>query len=318
MAPSARLILDSSLRNLDFLLAQKPILDLVSWTIKAFYLLSSISILIVRLTPVLRERFLDYGVRAPTGTAVQYPTPGDNTKKPSASLPFLDFLATLTVPHSWFTHFYVLCVICSVFLFQQDVWCRMTFPARVSSQALLLQGGRRLLECLCYHRKSNSRMWVGHYLVGLAFYFFTNFAILLDGVDWSHWDPTHPNNGKNVNSEGLLQRLLFGSFFALASYSQSLSHYYLFKLKKYTLPDNHGFKYFIAPHYTAECVLYASLAVIAAPPGNYVHWNLFCALVFVAVNLGVTADGTKQWMLTKFPDRRREIRLRRKLIPFLW
>lgn len=313
----ARLNLDSFLRNLDFLLAQRPIFDLVSWTIKAFYLLSSLSILIVRLTPALRERFLDYGARAPIVTQ-EDPKPGERSKKSSAGLQFLDFLATLNVPHAWFTHFYVLCVACSVFLIQQDIWSRMAFPARMASQTLLLQGGRRLLECLFYHRKSNSRMWVGHYLIGLAFYFFTNFAVLLDGVDWSNCDRPHSRSGKIINSEGLMQRLLFGGFFAHASYSQSLSHHYLSKLKKYTLPDSHGFKYFIAPHYTAECVVYASLAVIAAPPGHFVNWNLFCALIFVAVNLGVTADGTKRWMLTKFPDRRSDIELRRKLIPFLW
>jgi len=152
-------------------------------------------------------------------------------------------------------------------------------------------------------------MWVGHYLIGLAFYFFTNFALLLDGIDWSNMDRLNSNGGRKIIS------LLF---FVLASYSQLMSHYYLSKLEKYTLPDNQGFKYLIAPHYTAECVLYASLAAIAAPPGQFVNWNLCCAFIFVVVNLGVTADGTKRWMLTKFPDQSSEIQRRWKLVPFFW
>jgi 3-oxo-5-alpha-steroid 4-dehydrogenase 3 len=316
----ARLNLESSesfLRNLSSLLAQKPIFDLVSRAIKAFYLLSSVLILIVRLIPALRERFLDYGPRGQTATStvtIEDPKRGEGPKRPSVSIRFLDCLATFTVPHSWFTHFYVLCVACSIVQCQHDVRSRMPFPARVASGALLLQGCRRLLECLFYNRRSHSRMWIGHYLIGLAFYFFTNLAIFLDGIDWSHWDRPNSKGGKMINPE----QVVFVIFFAQAFYSQSISHHYLFKLKKYTLPDQHGFRYFIAPHYTAECVLYISLAVIAAPPGYFVNWNLFCALIFVAVNLGVTADGTKRWMLAKFPDHRTEIESRRKLIPILW
>lgn len=316
----ARLKLESLepfLRNLSALLAQKPIFDLVSQAIKAFYLLSSLLILIVRLTPALRERFLDYGARGQTATSPvtrEAQKRGEGPKRPSAGVQFLDCLTTLTVPHSWFTHFYVLCVVCSIFQCQHDVRSRMPFPSRVASGALLLQGCRRLLECLFYNRRSNSRMWIGHYLIGLAFYFFTNLAIFLDGIDWSHWDRPNSNSGKMIGPA----RVMFVIFFAQAFYRQSISHHYLFKLKKYTLPDEHGFRYLIAPHYTAECVLYGSLAVIAAPPGHFINWNLLCALIFVAVNLGVTADGTKRWMLAKFPDRRFEIESRRKLIPVLW
>lgn len=311
--------LETFLRSLSSLLAQKTIFDLVSLCIKAFYLLSALAILIVRLVPELRNRFLDYGARGQVASGTTQDPKRDEKQKLEASsigLQLLDVLEKLTVPHSWFIHFYILAVGGSLLQFQHDVRSHMSPPALVASGAFLLQGCRRLLECLLYNRQSKSRMWVGHYVIGLAFYFFTNLAIFIDGVDWVNYrDETSPNRGHNSLQS---VRFVFVYCFLHASYRQAILHRYLFKLKKYTLPNEHGFTSLIAPHYTAECVLYGALAVIAAPPGSIINWNLVCALIFVAVNLGVTADGTKRWMLSKFPDRRIDIERRWNLIAMLW
>jgi 3-oxo-5-alpha-steroid 4-dehydrogenase 3 len=69
----------------------------------------------------------------------------------------------------------------------------------------------------------------------------------------------------------------------------------------------------------AECGIYLSLVLLQAPDEQgRSNWSLLCALVFVIVNLGVTADETKKWMMAKFPERRKEIEMRWRMIALLW
>lgn len=92
--------------------------------------------------------------------------------------------------------------------------------------------------------------------------------------------------------------------FLLASVLQNGCHRYLSSLKKYSLPENGLFRHIVCPHYTCECVLYAALALGAAPEGRLLNRTLLCALVFAATNLGVTAKRTKDWYAAKFgPDK---------------
>lgn len=49
-----------------------------------------------------------------------------------------------------------------------------------------------------------------------------------------------------------------------------------------------------------ECLIYLSLAIVTAPRGFILNKTIFCGLVFVAVNLGVTAQITKEWYAEKF------------------
>jgi len=71
----------------------------------------------------------------------------------------------------------------------------------------------------------------------------------------------------------------------------------------YKLPTHPAFSNLIAPHYTAECLIYVSLAIVAAPQRAWLNWTLVCAMVFVVVNLGITADGTKSWYVSKFEEK---------------
>jgi 3-oxo-5-alpha-steroid 4-dehydrogenase 3 len=74
----------------------------------------------------------------------------------------------------------------------------------------------------------------------------------------------------------------------------------LASLKKYTLPSEGWFRYIICPHYTSECLVYLAIAWIAAPHGQIFNRSILGALMFVAVNLGATAKGTKAWYEQKF------------------
>lgn len=88
--------------------------------------------------------------------------------------------------------------------------------------------------------------------------------------------------------------------FILASGIQHDCHVYLASLPKYTLPIHPIFQSFICPHYTAECLIYLSLAFIAAPKGALINRTMFTAFVFVSANLTVTAATSKDWYERKF------------------
>lgn len=88
--------------------------------------------------------------------------------------------------------------------------------------------------------------------------------------------------------------------FLIASGVQHDCHQHLFSLKKYSLPTHPVFRTIVCPHYTAECAIYLSLALLAAPPGEFVNKTLLCTVFFVIVNLGVTAGTTKKWYMQKF------------------
>jgi len=121
-----------------------------------------------------------------------------------------------------------------------------------------------------------------------------------------------------------LRSVVSVALFFLASGMQYSCHAHLASLKKtsskegggYQLPQHPAFARIVAPHYTAECGLYLALAIFAAPHGAWVNWTLMCALVFVGVNLGVTANGTKAWYESKFGKKAVEGKWR--IIPFVF
>jgi len=84
----------------------------------------------------------------------------------------------------------------------------------------------------------------------------------------------------------------------------------------YKLPTHPLFQSFIAPHYTAECFIYLSLTILAAPRGQWINATLASALVFVVVNLGVTARGTRAWYEKRFG--RESVEGKWNLIPFVY
>ena len=88
--------------------------------------------------------------------------------------------------------------------------------------------------------------------------------------------------------------------FILASGVQHDCHAYLASLPRYTLPIHPVFQSFICPHYTAECLIYLSLAFIAAPKGALINRTMFTVFVFVSANLTVTATTSKEWYERKF------------------
>lgn len=266
----------------------------------------------------LRSRFLAYGPRANPASISTGSAP-PRAQNPSAeSKGFLDYLATWQVPHSYFTHFYVASVLSSVFWVAQLLSRGVVFQAiasRVSEDhqrhsmsltqlviccvLLAIQGSRRLWECFVFSKPSSSQMWFMHWLLGLGFYLAAGVAIWIEGsgtlltknLTLAHLQMTNAPN---------LRTFFLIPLFLVASGLQHDSHHYLYSLKKYTLPEHPMFRGVVCPHYGAECIIYLSLALLAAPRGEWVNKTMLSCLAFVAVNLGLTARNTKTWYAQKF------------------
>lgn len=104
--------------------------------------------------------------------------------------------------------------------------------------------------------------------------------------------------------------------FILASGVQHDCHVYLASLKKYTLPEDQPFRTIVCPHYTAECFIYLSMAIVAAPRGQVLNGTLLGALGWVVSNLGVTADSTRKWYVGKFGAEKLQGRWR--MMPYIY
>jgi 3-oxo-5-alpha-steroid 4-dehydrogenase 3 len=226
----------------------------------------------------------------------------------------LDFLQALTVPHSYFTHFYIVSLACSLFW----AWARLgegNLPTTttVAWLLMLLQGARRTLESYTYSSNSKSRMWFGHWILGLLFYVTINAAIFLD-------DDSKPASPSHAPPSGNWKLWLLPPLILTCHVLQHSYHAYLYRLRiqnsTYQLPSHPLFPNLLCPHYTCETVIYLLLSLLAAPPGRSVNWTLACGTVFVVVNLGVTAAGTKVWYEERFG--RQNVRGRKRMVPYIW
>ncbi|OJJ70590.1 hypothetical protein ASPBRDRAFT_128170 [Aspergillus brasiliensis CBS 101740] len=301
--------------------------------LRAFFLLASCTILSVSILPdSLHSRFIPYGARTTSTVDSQSTPPASPPSSPAARA--LDYAASLTVPHSYFTQFYIASVLASVFWAAQLLCQGVVFQAlatRISPDHLhqsmsvhqvflcwalmLIQGARRLYECKAFAKPSSSRMWFVHWLVGLAFYLAVSIALWIEGAGALLSHKVVLDDVK-VTIAPSLRTFVCIPLFLITSGIQHDCHHYLFSLKKYTLPTHPIFSRIVCPHYTAECVVYLSLALLGAPKGEVVNKTLLSALVFVVVNLGVTAANTKHWYLRKFGEE--SVRERWNMIPWVY
>lgn len=155
----------------------------------------------------IRRRFFQYGPRVSDTVAAalekrKNERPDISKKNITVSNPaaaILDHLASYTVPHRWFIHFYALSVILSTFWAYQ-IW-KLGFLFRFVAAntsigpndsmstdktalvwaLMLIQGVRRLFECVVFAKRSSSKMWVGHWILGLAFYTCMSVAVWVEG-----------------------------------------------------------------------------------------------------------------------------------------
>lgn len=247
------------------------------------------------------------------------------------------------IPHSWFFTYYAVYLACAylwaVQYYQQgdnqlrslarwQVQATTGSPTMAGGQVvivwcmMLLQAGRRLYECFAVMKPSRSTMWFIHWVMGLGFYLGVSVAIWIEGSGTSHRPKASASNAftnsaraaaailqnqlqvTSLTADAKLKVAVALPLFLFGWFMQHRCHKHLASLVKYSLPDLGLFRHLVCPHYSCECLIYLSLAVVAAPEGHWCNRTVLSVLMFVAVNLGVTAHGTRNWYLEKFgPDK---------------
>ncbi|KUJ21053.1 3-oxo-5-alpha-steroid 4-dehydrogenase-like protein [Mollisia scopiformis] len=258
------------------------------------------------LIPSFRESIMNYGSR---GINTR-PTNADDSK--SRLKRIFEYIAAIQVPHTWFTHYYIVSVASSIFWAHQIYTHGPAFEYLVSHSKhdpegvtvnqifmawlfMALQGSRRLYESITLTKPSKSKMWVGLWLIGIAYYVFMGISVWIEGIEILNQSDVEVKLSKPS-----VKTLLAAPLFLLASGVQHECHKHLASLKKYTLPQQRFFRYVVCPHYTSECLIYVAIAIVAAPKGYLLNRTVLAGLGFVVSNLGVTADSTKKWYVEKF------------------
>jgi 3-oxo-5-alpha-steroid 4-dehydrogenase 3 len=157
-------------------------------------------------------------------------------------------------------------------------------------------------------------MWFAHWILGLLFYLATNVAVWVEmQADVGHHrESPQPVLGWKTS--------ICAPAVLTAQVLQHVYHAYLYRLRTqhngYQLPSHPLFPNLLCPHYTCDIAVYVLLAFLGAPAERAINWTLATAALFTAVNLGVTAAGTKNWYEQTFGTDK--VSARRRMIPWLW
>lgn len=203
-------------------------------------------------------------------------------------------LAAWQVPRSWFKHFYLLSTAIGIL---NCIRC-LQLPTYSCLNVFLYvtHSIRRTLETCCLERPSGSSMWVGHYLIGLTFYTFTNLAMILA----SQKDAAQM---RSDHSGGLIWTFICIIIYFCSQAAQHDVHRRLANYRakcspgQYVNPSGGLFRYFVAPHYTAEIMIYLSLAFL-----NGAEVCLYLVALWSALTLSVSARETDVWGRKQFKD----------------
>ncbi|KAG9239235.1 3-oxo-5-alpha-steroid 4-dehydrogenase-like protein [Amylocarpus encephaloides] len=274
------------------------------------------------LIPSFRKNIMNYGSR---GVNEVTTSPAQQTSLDS----LIEWIAAFRIPHSWFTHYYVLSVLSSLFWAYQIVMQGSVFRLLTSYSSrgledsmsreqvflvwgmMMAQGVRRLYESVVFAKSSNAKMWIGLWILGLAYYYFIGVAIWVEAI------PVLTTDAPVTIDSRLSAKTIFSiAVFVTGSTMQHICHKHLANLKKYSLPQHPLFSTVVCPHYTCECFVYLAMAMAAAPPGSTFNSTVLSGLGFVAANLGVTADSTRKWYVEKFGVEK--VNGRWRMIPFMY
>jgi 3-oxo-5-alpha-steroid 4-dehydrogenase 3 / polyprenol reductase len=177
-----------------------------------FYVFGAVTVLAIAAMPDSVRRLLaEYGARTSAGNASSISAASSRSNSDESGREIdgtvtgllVSLIASITsaskVPHSWFIHFYILSLSCTIFWAVQFATNGSIVGSIVRSQSsktttsmtleqvvlvwllMGLQGARRLYEYLAVLGPSSSRMWVIHWLLGNSFYLCTSVAVWVDG-----------------------------------------------------------------------------------------------------------------------------------------
>lgn len=154
------------------------------------------------LIPSFRQQIMNYGSRRTT------PSPA---KEDHRNTGLLAYNSHLQVPHTWFTHNYIVSVLSSIFWgfqiytqgpafrllanYSRDQNGGMTVNQAFLAWLLLLaQGLRRLYESLTLTTPSESTMWVGIWLLGMVIYIVMGISVWIEGAGMFIRNSDSPHN----------------------------------------------------------------------------------------------------------------------------
>lgn len=288
--------------------------------VQTLFVLTSCFVLALTVAPAAdRKLLLDYGARRSDHvTATKDQKIATNHGAGDSLLQAVKKVTSVgQVPHSWFFTYYAFYILCAgawavqyfmdgphllKFLARRQVELAPNAPTVAGSQVVMLwimmffQAARRLYECFVVMRPSKSTMWFVHWVMGLGYYFGVSLAVWVEGSA-AILQGDLPGA---LTAEARLKAVIALPLFLGGWLMQHRCHKYLAGLKKYSLPESGMFYYLVCPHYTCECLIYFSLAILGAPAGQWCNRTLMSVLSFVIVNLGVTAHGTRTWYIEKF------------------
>jgi len=174
---------------------------------------------------------------------------------------------------------------------------------------------RRTLESYFVTKFSDAKMHFGHYIVGITFYLFTAFSIIIESI----------NNGEDFNIKNINLCHIISIILCIFAQSQQYwCHKYLASLRPnnsprdknikavYKLPSSRWFNFVDSPQYFFEILIYFSLYMLSVFKNHTLLWVVFWTII----NLGVTAYGVHDWYIKKF--KKKYPKEKKRLIPFIF
>eukprot|EP00833_Pecoramyces_ruminatium_P007321 jgi/Orpsp1_1/1181353/evm.model.c7180000076929.1 len=141
---------------------------------------------------------------------------------------------------------------------------------------------RRTLESFFITKFSDAKMHFGHYIVGITFYLFTAFSIIIESI----------NNGKNFNIKDInFCHILSIMLNIFAQSQQYWCHKYLASLRPnvsprdkhikavYKLPTDRWFKLVDSPQYFFEILIYFSIYMLSVLK----NYTLLCVVLWTII-----------------------------------
>lgn len=216
------------------------------------------------------------------------------------------WMASLLISKQYFWHFYAFGIIFST------VYCAKFGYNNAATSLLAIQCFRRLIECFwVMPGAKESKMHLIHYLIGISYY-----PILLISFKIQQSNDTFSVS---------LSFACWIALFIAASFLQSYCHWILGSERKniknelnsslHRPINNYLFKLIHAPHYTAEFLIYLSIAGVQRFP---IHPLSYMNLVWILTILGVSAKNSSDWLCETWKYKSRKDFCKYIIVPFLF
>ncbi|KAK0046309.1 polyprenol reductase [Biomphalaria pfeifferi] len=250
---------------------------------------------------------------------------------------------SLSVPKSWFKHFYITGIICHSLAFIVLVSCLFGGPGCVIIKDLQywviwhslysaeykfddsalpvllvfllewLQIFRRAYECFYVSSFSKSTINISHYIIGLCFYSLFGIGLLISL-------PLEKLAFSTPNVLEVVRYIIAVAIFVWAFHFQHRSMLTLASLRQeqkdkppdgHFVPHGHLFDLVSSPHYLCEVIIYTAFCFMFKFENMYLN----CVAVFVWTNQVIESKISHKWYTDHFPNYPAH---RKTLIPYLW